>query len=120
MLSNITARPVKRLYTDNRRECVTLELQSFLREQEIIYKTSTLHVYCKGTGSSELFLFCIFSYSMFHNSFSHLYLSAYLISYASDFFKPYTNTPSHLDMSLNSIFCTLLLFCNTLWSSEVF
>ena len=45
MWSNTTSHPVKRLYTDNRGEYVTLELKSFLREQGIIYETSTSHVY---------------------------------------------------------------------------
>ena len=36
---------MKRLHTDNKGEYVILELQFFLREQEIIYKTSTLYVY---------------------------------------------------------------------------
>ena len=43
--SNITFYPVKRLHTDNKREYVLLELQPFLRKQEVTYKTSTLHVY---------------------------------------------------------------------------
>ena len=33
------------LYTDNGGEYVTLELQSFLREQGVIYKTNTLYVH---------------------------------------------------------------------------
>jgi len=45
MWSNTTSHPVKRLHTGNRREYIISELQSFLREQEIIHKTSTLHVY---------------------------------------------------------------------------
>ena len=45
MWSNTTFYSVKRLYTDNRREYVTLELQFFLKEQEIIYKTSTSHIH---------------------------------------------------------------------------
>jgi len=45
MWSNTTSHLVKRLYTDNGREYITLELQFFLREQEIIYETSTLYIY---------------------------------------------------------------------------
>ena len=45
MWSNTTIYFVKRLYTDNRGEYIMLELQFFLREQEIIHETSTLHVY---------------------------------------------------------------------------
>ena len=45
MWSNTTFYPVKILYTDNGEEYVISELQSFLREQEIIYETSTLHIY---------------------------------------------------------------------------
>jgi len=45
MWSNTTSHPVKRLHTDNRGEYVTLELQSFLREQKIIYEISTPYVY---------------------------------------------------------------------------
>jgi len=36
---------MKRLYTDKKEEYIMLELQSFLRKQEIIHKTSTLYVY---------------------------------------------------------------------------
>jgi len=36
---------MKRLYTNNVREYITLELQFFLREQEIIHKTSTSHIH---------------------------------------------------------------------------
>ena len=36
---------MKRLHTDNGGEYVTSELQSFLREQGIIYETSILHVH---------------------------------------------------------------------------
>ena len=43
--SNTTFHHVKILYTDNEREHVISELQFFLREQEIIYKTSTLYVH---------------------------------------------------------------------------
>ena len=41
MQSNITSYLVKRLHIDNGREYIMLELQFFLREQEIIHKTST-------------------------------------------------------------------------------
>jgi len=43
--SSTTSYSVKMLYTNNRREYVMSELQSFLRKQGIVYKTSTLHVY---------------------------------------------------------------------------
>ena len=36
---------MKRLYTDKEEEYIILELQSFLREQEIIHETSTPYVY---------------------------------------------------------------------------
>ena len=45
MQSNTTSYSMKKLHTDNRREYIMLELQFFLWEQEIIYKTSTWHVY---------------------------------------------------------------------------
>ena len=45
MWSNTTSHPMKRLHTDNKGEYVMLELQFFLREQEVIYETSTLYVY---------------------------------------------------------------------------
>jgi len=45
MWSNTTSHLVKILHTDNRREYLMLDLQFFLREQEIIYKTSTLHIH---------------------------------------------------------------------------
>ena len=44
MWSNTIFYSVKRLHTDNRREYIMLELKFFLREQGIIYKTSTLHM----------------------------------------------------------------------------
>ena len=45
MWSNKTSYFMKRLHTDNGREYMTSELQSFLREQEIIHKTSTLYIH---------------------------------------------------------------------------
>ena len=39
--SNTTSHSVKRLHTDNGGEYTTSELQSFLREQGIVHKTST-------------------------------------------------------------------------------
>ena len=45
MWSNTTSYSVKKLYTDNKREYIMSELQSFLREQRIIYKTSTLYIH---------------------------------------------------------------------------
>ena len=44
MWSNTIFYSVKRLHTDNGREYIILELKSFLREQRIIYETSTPHV----------------------------------------------------------------------------
>ena len=52
MWSNTTSHPVKRLHTDNKGEYVTLELKSFLREQEIIHKTSIPHIY-QQNGHAE-------------------------------------------------------------------
>ena len=52
--SNITSHPVKRLYTDNGREYVTLELQSFLREQGVIHKTNTLYVHQQNGHAEQL------------------------------------------------------------------
>jgi len=45
MWSNTTFYSVRRLHTDNGREYVISELQSFLREQGIIYKTSIPYVH---------------------------------------------------------------------------
>jgi len=45
---------MKRLHTNNRREYVTLELQSFLREQGIIYEISTLYVYQQNGHAEQL------------------------------------------------------------------
>ena len=45
---------VKRLHTNNREEYIILELQSFLREQEIIHKTSTLFVYQQNSCAKQL------------------------------------------------------------------
>ena len=52
MWLNTTFYPIKRLHTDNRREYVMLELQSFLKEQEIIYKASTSYVH-QQNGCTE-------------------------------------------------------------------
>jgi len=49
---NTTSHPIKRLHTDNGREYVTLELQFFLREQGVIYETSTLYIY-QQNGCAE-------------------------------------------------------------------
>jgi len=43
--SNTTSHSVKRLHTDNRKEYMTSELQSFLYEQGIVHETSTPYVY---------------------------------------------------------------------------
>jgi len=43
MWLNITSHSIKKLYTDNGGEYVILKLQFFLREQEIIHKTSTVY-----------------------------------------------------------------------------
>ena len=45
MWSYTTYHPIKRLYTDNTEEYIILELQFFLREQGIIYKTSALYIH---------------------------------------------------------------------------
>ena len=45
MWLNTTFYSVKRLYTNDGGEYMMLELQYFLKEQKIIYKTSTLHVH---------------------------------------------------------------------------
>ena len=50
--SNTTFHSVKKLHTDNKREYIMLELKSFLREQRIIYKTSTPHV-CQQNSCVE-------------------------------------------------------------------
>ena len=36
---------MKRLHTDNRKECIMLKFQFFLTEQESIYETSALHIH---------------------------------------------------------------------------
>jgi len=43
MWLNITSHSIKKSYTDNGGEYVILKLQLFLREQEIIHKTSTVY-----------------------------------------------------------------------------
>ena len=42
---NTTSHLVKILYTDNGGEYIMLELQSILREQEIIHETSIPHIH---------------------------------------------------------------------------
>jgi len=54
MQSNTTSYSMKKLHTDNRREYIMLELQFFLWEQEIIYKTSTWHVYQQNSCAEQL------------------------------------------------------------------
>jgi len=54
MWSNTTFHFTKRLYTNNEEEYVTLELQSFLREQEIIHETNALHIYQKNGCTEQL------------------------------------------------------------------
>jgi len=54
MWSNATFYLMKRLYTDNRREYVISELQSFLREQDIIYEISTPHVHQQNSCAKQL------------------------------------------------------------------
>ena len=45
MWSNTTSHPMKKLYTDNGGEYITSKLQSFLKEQEFINETITLHIH---------------------------------------------------------------------------
>jgi len=45
---------VKRLYTDNGGEYMTLELQSFLHKQEIVHETSTPHVHQQNGRAEQL------------------------------------------------------------------
>ena len=52
----------------------------------------------------RLFSFMFFGWSIFHDLFSYLHLSAYLISHALDSFKLHTNTSNCLDISFNSSF----------------
>ena len=54
MWSNTTFYPVKRLYTDNEEEYIISELQSFLREQRIIHKTSILYIYQQNGCAEQL------------------------------------------------------------------
>jgi len=42
------------LYTNNGGEYVTSELQFFLREQEVIYKTNTSHVHQQNSHAKQL------------------------------------------------------------------
>ena len=54
MWSNTTSHPMKRLHTDNREEYIISELQFFLREQEIIYETSTSYVHQQNGHAEQL------------------------------------------------------------------
>jgi len=45
---------MKRLHTDNKGEYITLELQSFLRGQEIIYENNTSYIYQKNGYAEQL------------------------------------------------------------------
>jgi len=54
MWSNTTFHSIKRLHTDNGGEYVTLELQSFLREQGVIHETNTLYVHQQNGRAEQL------------------------------------------------------------------
>jgi len=54
MWSNTTFYSVKRLHTDNGKEYVMSELQSFLREQGVIHETSILYVYQQNGHAEQL------------------------------------------------------------------
>ena len=56
MWSNTTFYPGKRLHTDDGEEYVTLELQFFLREQEVIHEISTPYVYLFYQYPTEPFI----------------------------------------------------------------
>ena len=45
---------MKRLHTDNKGEYIMLELQSFLRGQEIIYENNTSYIYQKNGYAEQL------------------------------------------------------------------
>jgi len=62
----------------------------------------------------RLFFSIFFGWSIFCNPFSHLHSFAYPISHTLDLFKLHTNTSNCLNISLNFLLYTLLLFCNTL------
>ena len=51
---NTTSDPIKRLHTHNGREYITSELQFFLREQGVIYETSTLHIHQQNSHTEQL------------------------------------------------------------------
>jgi len=51
---NTTSYSVKHLHTDNGGEYITLELQSFLCEQGIVYETSTPYVYQQNSQAKQL------------------------------------------------------------------
>ena len=54
MWQNITSHSIKRLHTNNGEEYIMLVLQFFLREQEIIYETSTPYIYQKNSYTEQL------------------------------------------------------------------
>ena len=54
MWLNTTFYSVKKLHIDNRGEYVISELQSFLREQKIIHKTSTPYIYQQNGCAKQL------------------------------------------------------------------
>ena len=54
MWSNTTFYSVKRLHTDNKKEYVMSELQSFLREQGVIHETSIPCVYQQNGHTEQL------------------------------------------------------------------
>ena len=45
---------MKRLHTNNKGEYIMLELQSFLRGQEIIYENNTSYIYQKNGYTEQL------------------------------------------------------------------
>ena len=54
MWPNTTFHSVKRLHTDNREEYVISELQSFLREQDVIHEISTSYVHQQNGHAKQL------------------------------------------------------------------
>jgi len=86
--SNTTSHFVKYLHTDNREEYMTSELQSFLHEQRIVYKTSTPHVYQQNGQAKwlnwtllekvlkRLFTLGVFLFSFLNKSFLNYCLSS--------------------------------------------
>ena len=88
--------------------------------RKIFTSTDILGRVCKRTGFSKTFLFHVFfGWFMFCDPFSHSHLFIYLLLYALDSFKLYTNTFNYSVILFNYLFqyFLALLQCSIVFQS---